>query len=342
MTITGEFFGKSRDGHIVTRYSLLNSNAVNVKILDFGATVTEINVPDKNGIVADINLGFNTVEEYEEKPGYLGGLIGRVANRIAGGEFTLDGETYDLFHNNGQHCLHGGQVGFNKKMWSGEIESDSLTLTYTSPDGEENFPGELTVTAEYSLNDENKFTMKYTATTTKATPLNLTEHTYLNLGGHDNGHVCDHIVTIPADFWIPLDDNGIPTGECRSVEGSEYDLRQPTCLGDVIDKVPTGRGYENYFCLDDNKDLKLAARVEHPPSGRYLEFHTSEPGLQFYTSYYLPEISGKNGALYKQFCAIDVEAQHYPDSIHQSNFPNTILRPGETYVQNTVYTFGVL
>ncbi|KAK0052214.1 aldose 1-epimerase [Biomphalaria pfeifferi] len=358
MKITNDYFGKTKDGQQVTCYSLANSHGINIKILDFGATITEINVPDKNGVINDINLGFNTVEEYEEKPGYIGGFIGRVANRIGGGEFTLDDETYKLYQNNGQHCLHGGQVGFNKnngqhclhggqvgfnkKMWTGEVTNDSLILKYVSPDGEENFPGELIVTAEYQLNDDNEFLMLYTATTSKASPVNLTEHTYINLAGHDYGCIKDHIVTIPASYWLPLGDDGLPTGERQPVEGSDYDLRLPTCLADVVDKIPTGRGFENYFCLEDNKDLKLAARVEHPPTGRYLELHTTEPGLQFYTSYYLPEMAGKNGATYKQFCAIDLEAQHYPDSIHQPNFPTTVHQPGKTYTQKTVYTFGIL
>ncbi|CAL1540977.1 unnamed protein product [Lymnaea stagnalis] len=340
--ITSDDFGHTQSGQKVTRYTLTNSSGASVKILDLGGIVTEINVPDKDGKLGDVTLGFDKVEDYEEKPGYLGALIGRVANRIAGGQFTLDGKTYNLFINNGPNSLHGGKIGFNKKIWDVSIENEKLVLRYVSADGEENYPGELTVKVIYGFDEDNQLTIDYSATTTKATPINLTNHAYFNLAGHATGHIKDHAITINADSYLPLDENSIPTGEIRPVAGTEYDLRTPVRLGDRLENVPGGRGFDNNFCLSNNGELKLIAKVEHPLSGRYMDVLTDEPGIQFYTAFWLASMTGKGGAAYGQFGAFCLEAQHYPDSVNKPQFPTTILRPGEFYTQTTVYRFGLL
>ncbi|KAH9512269.1 hypothetical protein Btru_041352 [Bulinus truncatus] len=341
-TITKEDFGKTKDGEKVTRYTLTNSKGANVKILDLGGILNEINIPDKNGTFGDVTLGFDQVEDYEDKPGYLGALIGRFANRIAGGQFTLDGKTYNLFINNGPNSLHGGKIGFNKKIWEVTEQNGSLVLRYVSADGEENYPGQLTVTVTYTFDEDNKLTIEYHASTDKATPINLTNHAYFNLAGHGTGHIKDHIVTLYAENYLPLDENMIPTGEIRPVNGSEFDLRTPVTLGERLDKVPGGKGFDNNFCLDNNGKFELVTRVDHPPSGRYLEVFTDEPGMQFYTSFWMSSMTGKGGAAYGQFGAFCLEAQHYPDSVNKPQFPNTILRPGQFYTQTTAYKFGLL
>uniref|UniRef100_A0A2C9JK14 Aldose 1-epimerase n=1 Tax=Biomphalaria glabrata TaxID=6526 RepID=A0A2C9JK14_BIOGL len=340
--ITKEDFGQTQDGKKVTRYTLTNSSGANVKILDLGGIVNEINVPDKDGKLGDVTLGFDQVKDYEEKPGYIGALIGRVANRIAGGQFTLDGQTYNLFINNGKNSLHGGKIGFNKKIWDVIEQNGSLVLRYVSPDGEENYPGELSVTVTYSFSEDNKLTIEYSASTDKATPVNLTNHAYFNLAGHGTGHIKDHVVTLHAKHYLPLDENMIPTGEIRPVAGTEYDLTSPVRLGDLLDKVPSGMGFDNNFCLDNNEKLDMVTRVDHLPSGRYLEVCTDEPGMQFYTAYWLADMTGKGGAGYGRFCAFCLEAQHYPDSVNKPEFPSTILRPGQLYTQTTSYKFGLL
>uniref|UniRef100_A0A0B7ADB9 Aldose 1-epimerase n=2 Tax=Arion vulgaris TaxID=1028688 RepID=A0A0B7ADB9_9EUPU len=340
--ITSDDFGVTSEGQKVTRYTLSNSHGLVVKIIDFGGVITEINVPDKNGKLNDINLGFDTFQEYEVNRPHFGALIGRVANRIAGAQFILDGQTYDLFVNNGPNCLHGGKVGFDRRQWQSSVKDNKLVLKYVSLDGEENFPGELNVTVVYTLDDNNALTIDYSATTTKTTPINLTNHSYFNLAGHDAGHINDHVITIPAESYLPLDQYSIPTGEIKAVSGNEYDLRTPVSLGDRLNKVPGGIGFDNNFCLNNNGQLKLAARVEHPPSGRYMEISTTVPGIQFYTAYYLTNVTGKGGVAYERFGAFCLEAQHYPDSVHQPSFPNSYLHPGETYTQKTVHKFGVL
>ncbi|CAG5119826.1 unnamed protein product [Candidula unifasciata] len=339
-TITSADYGVTSDGRKVTRYTLTNVNGLVVKIIDFGGAITEIHVPDRDGKLDDVNLGFDTFAEYEVNRPHFGALIGRVANRIAGAQFTLDGQTYKLFANNGPNCLHGGQVGFDRKLWESKVKDDKLILTYVSADGEENFPGELTLTVVYSLDDTDSLTLDYTATTTKKTPVNFTNHSYFNLAGHAAGHINDHVITIPANSFLPLDQYSIPTGEIKAVAGTERDLRTPVRLGDRLTQVPGGIGFDNNFCLDNNGEFVLAARVDHPPTGRYLEVRTTEPGIQFYTAYYLTDVTGKGGVPYQRFGAFCLEAQHYPDSVHQPSFPNSYLNPGETYTQKTVYKFG--
>ncbi|RUS71478.1 hypothetical protein EGW08_020764 [Elysia chlorotica] len=340
--ITSDVFGKTKDGQTINRYTLVNSKAVSVQILDFGGVISTINIPDKNGKFSDVALGYDSVEGLENDSFYIGALIGRYANRIAGGQFTLDGKTYQLCVNNGPNSLHGGKTGFNKKLWKSRIEGDKVVVVYVSPDGEESYPGEVTLTVTYTLDDENSLSIDYHATTTKATPVNFTNHAYFNLGGHNQGGIKDHLVTFNADSFLPLDKNSIPTGEIKKVEGSLMDLRKPVCLGDRLGQVGGGTGYDNTYCLNNKGALVLGARVEHPPSGRFMECHTTEPSLHFYTGYYINDAKGKAGAVYGQFGGFCLEAQHYPDTVHQPSFPDCILRPGKVYTQKTVFKFGVV
>ncbi|BFZ07011.1 hypothetical protein BsWGS_10050 [Bradybaena similaris] len=339
-TITSDKFGVTSDGRNITRYTFTNANGIVIKIIDFGGIITEIHVPDREGKLDDVILGFDTLAEYEVNQPHFGALIGRVANRIAGAQFTLDGHTYSLYANDGPNCLHGGKVGFDKKIWKSTVKDDKLILTYVSADGEENFPGELTLTVAYSLDDNNALTLAYTATTTKKTPINFTNHAYFNLAGQASGTINDHVITLHANSFLPLDQHSIPTGEIKAVTGTQYDLRTPVRLGDRLSQVPGGIGFDNNFCLDNNGQFVLAARVEHPPTGRYVEVRTTEPGVQFYTAYWLTGVTGKGRVAYNKFGAFCLEAQHYPDSVHQPSFPNSILSPGETYTQKTVYKFG--
>ncbi|KAK3740857.1 hypothetical protein RRG08_011319 [Elysia crispata] len=340
--VSSDGYGQTKNGQKITRYTLSNSKGMSVQVLDFGGVITTINVPDKKGKFADVTLGFDNMQGWEEDTFYFGALIGRFANRIAGGHFTLDGKTYELCVNNGPNSLHGGKIGFNKKVWKSSIKDDKLVLVYVSPDGEENYPGEVTLTVTYSLDEENALSIDYHATTTKATPVNFTNHAYFNLGGHNHGGIKDHVVTFHADSFLPLDENTIPTGEIKKVDGSLLDLRKPVRFGDRLDQVGGGTGYDNTFCLNNNGALVLAAKVEHPPSGRFIECYTTEPGLHLYTGYYIKDAKGKAGAVYGQFGGFCLEAQHYPDSVHQASFPDSVLRPGKTYTQKTVFKFGVL
>ncbi|XP_059140713.1 LOW QUALITY PROTEIN: galactose mutarotase-like [Physella acuta] len=340
--IVSDYFGSTKEGLKVTRYTLTNKSGANVKILDLGGTITEINVPDKDGNLGDVTLGFDNVSDYEEKFGYFGAINGRVANRIAGGQFTLDGVTYNLCINYGPNALHGGKVGFDKKIWEASVKEDKLVLKYVSADGEENYPGELTVTVVYGFDDDNKLSIDYTATTTKATPINLSNHAFYNIAGHGTGHLNGQTITMYAETYLPLDEHTIPTGEIRPVAGTEYDLRQPVDLGERVKIVSEGRGFDTNFCLDNNGALKLATRFEHKLTGRFLDVYTTEPGMQFYTSYLMANMKGKGGVDYGPFAGYVLEAQHYPDSVNKPQFPNSILRPGETYTQKTIYHFGLL
>ncbi|XP_041354498.1 galactose mutarotase-like [Gigantopelta aegis] len=339
-SVTSEKFGKTQDGQDVTRYVFTNKNNLVVKIMDYGGTITDILVPDKAGNVTDICPGFDSLQGYEANPIYMGAIIGRFADRIANGTFILDGVKYQLNCmdlNESGHFLHGGKKGFDKMVWKSHLEGSKLVLKYVSADGEEGFPGELTTTVTYELTDDNELNLTYTATTTKATPLNLTNHVYFNIAGHDNGSLDNHMATVNADTYLPMSDSYIPTGEVRKVDGLPQDMRQPSRLGDRIPNIPGGVGFVCYYILDNKGEKKFAARFE--ASGRFMECYTTEPGLMFYTGYYLNN-TGKNGAHYGRYSAFCLETQQYPDNVHHDNFPNSILRPGETYKQSTTYKFG--
>ncbi|KAK3094171.1 hypothetical protein FSP39_024969 [Pinctada imbricata] len=328
------------DGQEIYKYTLKNKNNIEVSIINYGGIITNILVPDRQGKQADINLGFDDMNGYSVNGPYLGALIGRYANRVAGGQFSIDGQTYNLPINNGPNALHGGIKGFDKRVWQSSIEGgDILVLRYVSADGEEGYPGEVTVKVTYQLTDDNELKIEYTATTTKKTIINLTNHAYFNLGGHDSGTVFDHFVTLYADHYTPIDADSIPLGRIDPVSGTRFDLRNRQNLGQEIPQVPGDVGFDHNFCFGKTGWRKYMARVDHPPSGRFLEMYSTEPGVQFYTAHYLNE-TGKGGAKYGQYGAFCLEAQHYPDSPNKPNFPTTLLAPGEVYLQSTMYKFG--
>ena len=348
--VTSEPFGTTPEGEAVRLYTVTNANGLVMKVTNYGGIITELHVPDRDGQLEDVVLGFDSLEPYFEDSPYFGALIGRYGNRIAGGKFSLDGETYTLPTNNGPNTLHGGDVGFDKVVWdAAPFERDGeqgVVLTRTGPDGEQGFPGALDVTVTYTLTDDDELVFDYEATTDRATPVNLTQHSYFNLGGHDSGTVLDHELVINADAFTPVDETLIPTGEVRPVAGTPFDFRAPTAIGARIDaddeQIAYGPGYDHNFVLNGEAgEMKLAARVYEPTSGRVMEVRTTEPGLQFYSGNFLDgSLTGKGGVTYDRRSAIALETQHFPDSPNQPGFPSTILRPGETYTSRTVYAFS--
>ena len=352
---TARSFGRLPDGREVQLYSLRNANGVEVEISNYGGTIVRFLAPDRHGQLTDITLGFETVEPYPRKSPYFGALIGRVGNRIAAGEFQLDGVTYRLAKNNepgGQPChLHGGEVGFDKVLWKAEpavVEGrPALRLRYTSADGEEGYPGRLDVEVVYSLSDDNGLRIDYVATTSKPTPVNLTNHAYFNLAGEGSGTSLDHQLMIKAARFTPVDKGLIPTGEIAPVAGTPFDFTEFHAIGERIDgdheQLRFGGGYDHNYVLDARGgELALAAVVYDPKSGRQLEVLTTEPGLQFYSGNFLDgSLTGKSGHRYVRRGAFCLETQHFPDSVNQPHFPDTILRPGETYQTTTVYRVSV-
>ncbi|MDF7801962.1 galactose mutarotase [Pontiellaceae bacterium B1224] len=341
MTITKEAFGTTADGQAVDAY-LLESGSIAVRVITYGATIVSIEAPDSDGNVDDLVCGFDTIEEYQSDANpYFGACCGRFANRIAEGKFSIDGEEYSLALNNGPNSLHGGLVGFDKKVWNAEIVGDAVKMSLVSPDGEEGYPGTLTVELTYSLSAENELRLEYAASTDKKTVLNLTNHSYFNLAG--KGSVHDHYISINADRYTVVDDDSTPSGELRPVVGTEMDLLESKPIGENINAVQ-GLGYDHNYCINQKKagELTLAAFVCDPESGRTMECWTTEPGVQFYTANYVENVKGKNGAYYAKHEAFCLETQHYPDSPNHPDFPPTELAPGETYTQTTIYTFGVV
>jgi aldose 1-epimerase len=329
----------------VVEYTLRNRRGMTAKLINYGATLTELWVPDRRGKTTDVVLGFDDLQNYLGNHPHFGGTIGRYANRIAKGQFTLDGKTYQLALNNGPNTLHGGNLGFDHRFWEGEqIENAqglSVRFTYVSPDGEENFPGTLTTTVMYTLTDENELKLEYSAESDKATPLNLTNHTYFNLTG--SGDVLGNVLYLDADEYTPTDANLIPTGEIRSVEGTPLDFRKPTPIGQHIGKLKEIGGYDHNFVVKGtNGTLRLAARVSDPKSGRKMEVWTTEPGIQFYSAIRLNGVVGKRGMAYQKYGALCLETQHYPDSPNHPNFPSTILTPDARFHSETIYKFFVM
>jgi aldose 1-epimerase len=349
--ITIADFGKV-DGKPVSLYTLTNSSGMVVKITNYGGTITEIHVPDKAGKMSDVALGFDKLDGYLDKSPFFGCIAGRVANRIAKGKFTLDGKDYTLAVNNGPNALHGGKKGFDKKVWEFRAGEQApgfpgVDLHYRSPDGEEGYPGTLDAYVSYRLTDDNALRIDYFATTLdKPTIVNLTNHSYFNLGGQGNGTILDHVVMVAADQFTPVDDTLIPTGELKSVKGTPFDFTTPTAIGTRIKEVGgTPVGYDHNFVLRQPRGAVsrpgLAVRVKEPKSGRVMEMFTTEPGVQFYTGNFLDgTVTGKGGATYPQHGGFCLEAQHFPDSINQPKFPPVVLRPGQQYQQTTIYKFS--
>ena len=338
------FFGLMPDGDSVFLYTLTNEQDIVVKITNFGGIITEIDTPDKNGKSGNIVLGFDNLDQYLAGHPNFGALIGRYGNRIANARFTLDGETYHLAANNGDNSLHGGIVGFDDVLWDPKViacdERAVLQLSYTSADGEEGFPGTLQTVVTYELLMDELF-ITYEAETDKATPVNLTNHTYFNLAGE--GTILDHILYLNASKYTPVDEELIPTGEIANVEGTPFDFRKPTPIGSRIAEVGGSPvGYDHNFVLDGSGDVEeLAAKVMDPKSGRYVEVYTTEPGVQFYTGNFLDGSLSSGNRVFVQYSGLCLETQHFPDSPNQPDFPSTILRPGEEYVTQTIFKFGV-
>jgi aldose 1-epimerase len=340
-------FGKTPDGTPVDLYVLTNAKGMTTKVTNYGAILTELDVPDRDGKFADVVLGFDDLKGYLGTHPYFGATVGRVANRIAKGKFTLKGKTYHLAVNNGPNALHGGKKGFDKVVWKAEplraADGAAVKFTYRSPDGEEGYPGNLTASVTYTLTDDNELKIDYRAMTDQATPVNLTNHSYFTLAGPASGDVLGHEVMLAADRYTPVDDTLIPTGEIKSVKGTPLDFTQSTRIGARIAQVKGDPGgYDHNFVLKkEGKELALAARVYEPRTGRVLEMFTTEPGVQFYTGNFLDgSIRGKGGVVYKKHQGFCLEAQHFPDSVNHASFPSVILEPGKTYTQTTVYKFS--
>jgi aldose 1-epimerase len=340
-------FGTLPDGRAVTLYTLKNAHGMTVKIIDYGATVTEIHTPDRNGKPGNVVLGFDNLRQYLTESRFFGCIAGRVANRIAKGKFTLDGKEHALATNNGPNHLHGGVAGFDKKLWSAKTlpataDGVSVELTYISPAGEENYPGTLTTTVTYTLTTKSELRIDYRATTDHATPVNLTNHSYFNLAG--SGDVRSHVVFLNCDHVTAVDAGLIPTGEIVLVKGSPLDFTTPTPIGTRLEQTGLEpAGYDHNFVINGGGEkLTLAARVTEPGSGRVLEVLTTEPGIQFYTGNFLDSanpVTGVGGVKYAQHSGFCLETQHFPDSINQPQFPSVVLRPGETFKSTTVYAF---
>ena len=332
-------FGKLANGKPVDLFTLTNKRGMVCKVTNYGTIITELHVPDRNGALGDVVLGFDNLTEYLRGHPYFGCTVGRFANRIAHGRFTLEEKNYKLVINNGSNCLHGGTRGLDKVLWKATpLKDASVQFNYTSPDGEEGFPGKLEVTVVMTLTERNELTLDYTATTTKPTPVNLTNHTYFNLAC--GGDIKNHRLILASDFYTPINAEMIPTGEIRSVAKTALDFTKPVPLGVRFSKLG-GKplGYDHNFILRSNGH-NIAARVIDPKSGRVLEVMTTQPALQLYTGNNLDgSITGKGGLVYHPHTGFCLETQHYPDSVNQAHFPSTILRPGETYRQATTYRF---
>jgi aldose 1-epimerase len=336
------------DGRGITLYTITNSHGMEVRAMNYGGIIVSIRVPDRNGEFADVVLGHEALDGYRPNPPYFGAIVGRYANRIANGTFTLDGKTYTLPKNDGPNTLHGGTKGFDKVVWDAEPLKGrtGVAFSYFSKDGEEGFPGNLRVKVTYTLTNANALEIDYEATTDKATPINLSQHSYFNLKGEGNGDILDHEIMINADRFTPVDKNLIPTGELRPVKGTPFDFTTQTKIGaridDNYDQLVLGHGYDHNFVINRNGGgLVLAARVYEPTTGRTLEVSTTQPGVQFYTGNFLDgTITGKQGHVYKHRYGFCLETQHFPDSPNHPSFPNTILKPGETFREKTVLKFS--
>ena len=357
--MTRSSFGTLPDGTAVDLFALKNApgnpgspgdNGIEVRVITYGAILVSIRTPDRRGRLTDIALGFDDLEGYLTRSRYFGAVVGRYGNRIAHGRFTIDGHTYQLATNNGPNHLHGGLKGFDKVVWRGEPFQRGgdvgVTLTYTSGDGEEGYPGTLHATIVYTLTARNELKIAYSAATDKTTHVNLTQHSYFNLAGEGSGDILRHELTIDADRFTPVDTNLIPLGELRPVDGTPLDFRKPTAIGARIDsdyeQLKLAEGYDHNFVVNGMPGVvRFAARVLEPVSGRTMEVSTSEPGMQFYAGNRLAPTAGKSGHTYQPRGGFCLETQHFPDSPNHPAFPSTLLRPGEQYTSTTIFTFGV-
>jgi aldose 1-epimerase len=340
--ITERPFG-NYEGQAITEYTLTNKNGMQLSIINYGGTITKLTTPDKNGKMGDVVLGYDSLSGYTQRANpYFGALIGRYGNRIGKATFTLDGKTYNLDKNDGPNSLHGGNKGYDKVVWAAEKQgNNSLKLTYHSKDGEGGYPGNLDVTVVYTLTADNSVKIDYTATTDKATPVNLTNHAYYNLSAGADSTILTEELQINADKYTPVDRGLIPTGEIASVKGTPFDFTSMKPIGRDIDSVRGGYDH-NWVLNKTGNELSKAATVYDPASGRVMDVYTTEPGIQFYTGNFLNGTlkNTKGGAKYIKHASICLETQHFPDSPNKPNFPGTILKPGETYKTTTVYKFS--
>lgn len=343
-------FGQMPDGTPVHLYTLSGPGGLQATISDYGGMVVSLVVPDRDKNPGDVVLGYDTLQGYLADTFYFGGIIGRYANRIAGGRFSLDGVEHVLAQNDGENHLHGGVRGFDKVVWQAEpiggSRGPALRLAYVSADGEEGYPGNLSVQVTYALGPANELRVDYTASTDKPTIVNLTNHSYFNLSGTGARDILDHVVMINADRFTPAGLDLIPTGDIAPVEGTPMDFRKPTAIGarieQVYDQLLAGHGYDaNYVLNQGGSGPSLAARVTDPVSGRVLELLTTAPGVQFYSGNFLTAVAGKQGQVYRKRCGFCLEPQHFPDSPRRPQFPSVVLRPGQTYRQTTIYRFSV-
>ena len=351
-TVSRAPFGVLPDGKAVNVFTLTNPHGIEVRAITYGGIVVSLRVPDRDGRLGDIVLGYDSLDGYLEDSPYFGAIVGRYANRIANGQFSLDGATYTLATNNGPNHLHGGVRGFDKVVWDAEqFEGDSgvgVVFTHTSADGDEGYPGAVTVRVTYTLTPSDELIVDYAATTDRATPINLSQHSYFNLAGDGRRDVLEHVLWINAAQFTPVDATLIPTGVIAPVAGTPFDFTQPTTIGARIatghEQLRNGGGYDHNFVLDrEGAGLEHAARVEEPSSGRVLDIYTTEPGLQFYAGNFLDgSITGKGGRVYRHRYGFCLETQHYPDSPNRQGFPPTILRPGEEYRSRTVFAFSTV
>jgi aldose 1-epimerase len=344
-------FGVTPAGDSVDVYTLTNGHGMEVRAMSYGGIIVSLKYPDRQGTVADVVLGYDSLAGYIHGSPYFGAIVGRYGNRIAKGRFTLDGKTYQLAINNGPNALHGGETGFDKVVWHVEpFKHDSnvgITLTHVSADGDQGYPGTLRATVSYTLTPANELIVDYAATTDKATPVNLTQHTYFNLAGAGTGDILGHVLQLNADRFTPVDSTLIPTGQLAPVEGTPFDFRTPTAIGARIDQpdpqIRNGGGYDHNFVLTrTDTGMALVAHVSEPKTGRTLTVSTTEPGVQFYTGNFLDGSNiGKGGIPYLKRYGFCLETQHFPDSPNHANFPSTILRPRAEFHSRTVFAFGV-
>ena len=348
-TLKKEDFGKTTDGQSVELYTLTNANGVEARIITYGGIVVSLRTPDRKGKLDDIVLGFDTLDEYLKGHPFFGALTGRYANRIAKGRFTLNGVEYKLAVNNGENHLHGGIKGFDKVVWKARQvpakDGVALELTYLSKDGEEGYPGNLSIIVVYSLTDKNELKIDYSATTDKDTVINLTNHSYFNLAGQGSGDILSHQMMINAKSFTPVDSTLIPTGELRSVKDTPFDFAQPTAIGARVnqddEQLKFGQGYDHNFVINGQTGiLRQAAKVSDPATGRVMEVLTTEPGVQLYIGNFLTELKGKGGKVYNKRYGFCLETQHFPDSPNKPSFPSTVLKKGGKYQTTTVFRFS--
>jgi aldose 1-epimerase len=350
--IRREPFGSTADGRAVERFTLSSTSGITISVLSFGGVIQSIFAPDRAGASADVTLGYDTLPEYEKDKSYLGALVGRYANRIRAGRFALDGRDYTLARNAGGNHLHGGMRGFNKAVWTVEPFEEAadvgLVLQHVSPDGDEGYPGTLRTRATYRLTALGELAIDFSATTDKATPVNLTQHAYFNLAGSGSGDILGHLLELGASRFTPVDATLIPTGELRSVRGTPFDFSTPERIGARIgaddEQLRLAGGYDHNFVLDrpGGAEPMLAARLTDPVSGRGVDIHTTEPGMQFYTGNFLDgTVMGKGGVAHRYRSGLALETQHFPNSPNEPAFPSTILRPGAEHRSRTIYHFVV-